>query len=207
MESLLERIQELENRTRKVEGQLLRWRTLAFLLAIGGAALAYCLPGQAQVPLTNLAAPTTFTAPFVVKAANGMTLLEVKEFNDQASENSQDALLTLYRNGLPAVMYRTTGKVYKDAYDPKENFLNVVETWLYRYPKNATTGKLEPLPYLAASTALTRAGGSVVVFNEESSKPSMTPPFAARLTAKRGSGGSLVLYDNEGREAREIQPK
>jgi hypothetical protein len=204
MENLLQRVQQLEARTRRVEGQLWRWRIVAVVLAIGAGVLAYTLPGIAQ-PVTG-ANGYAITAPFVVKAANGSILFEVKEFADQGNANSQDTLMTLYRNGAPAAMYRTTGKIYKDAYDPKENFLNVVETWLYRYPATATGVKADPIPYLASSTALTRAGGSIVVFNAEN-KASMTPPMAARITAKRGNGGVIRLYDAEGRESREINPK
>ena len=98
-----------------------------------------------------------------------------------------------------------TGKLYKDANDVAENYLNVVETWLYRYPRDAQ-GKIDPTPYLAASTALTRAGGSIVVFSEQG-KPTTTPPIAARLTAKRGIGGAVILFDGAGNEAKTIQAK
>jgi hypothetical protein len=204
MENLLKRVQELEARTRRVEGQLTRWRILAIFIALGAAVLGYTLPSVAQ-PTTGTNG-NAVTAPFVVKGANGSVLFEVKEFSDQTNGNSQDSLMTLYRNGQPAAMYRTTGKMYKDAYDPKENFLNVVETWLYRYPTSAAGVKTDPVPYLASSTALTRGGGSIVVFNAEN-KASMTPPIAARITATRGNGGAVRLYDSEGRQAKEISPK
>lgn len=104
---------------------------MACLLALGAAALVYVLPGHAQ-PL-GVGAPVTFTAPFIVKGANGSTLLEVKEYTDPNRGGSQDTLMTFYRSGQPAAMLRTTGLNYKDVYDKDANFLNVLETWLYRY--------------------------------------------------------------------------
>lgn len=204
MDGLLNRIQELEKRTHKMEQQLFTWRALAILLSVSAVGYAWVQPGQAQFtpPTVN---NSTFTAPFVVKGANGVKLLEVSEFVDRAGDGSQDSLLTLYRNGRPAAMYRTTGKIYKDAYESADNYLNVVETWLYRYPRDAQ-GKIDPTPYLAASTALTRAGGSIVVFSEQG-KPTTTPPIAARLTAKRGVGGAVMLFDGAGNEAKVIQAK
>lgn len=203
MDGLLDRIQELENRTRKMERQVRAWRALVFIIALGAVGYACVLPGQAQprLPSTN----NTFTAPFVVTGNGGVKLLEVSEHVERSGDGSQDCLLTLYRNGRAAATYRTTGKIYKDAYDAAENYLNVVETWLYRYPRDAQ-GKIDPTPYLAASTALTRGGGSIVVFSEQG-KPTSTPPIAARLTAKRGTGGAVMLFDSAGNEGRVIQSK
>ena len=205
MDGLLDRIQQLETRARKMERQLTKWRVAVVLVAICAVSYAWVQPGHAQPGFTPAANVSTFTAPFVVKGANGVKLFEVSEFVDRAGDGSQDTLLTLCRNGRPAVMYRTTGKLYKDAYEAADNYLNVVETWLYRYPRDAQ-GKIDPTPYLASSTALTRAGGSIVVFSEQG-KPTTTPPIAARLTAKRGTGGAVVLFDAAGNEGRVIQSK
>ncbi len=203
MDGLLDRIQVLEQRTRKMEGQLRKWRVLALLIGVCALGYACVVPGQAQ---PGAAPVNTFKAPFVVTGTNGLKLLEVSEFTERAgSADSQDALLTLFRNGQPAVMYRTTGKIYKDAYDPADSYLNVVETWLYRYPRDAQ-GKSEPTPYLAASTALTRGGGSIVVFSQQA-KPTTTPPIAARITAKRGAGGAVMLFDSAGNEGKVILSK
>jgi len=201
MDGMIDRIQELEQRTRKMERQLLTWRALSIFIGVAAIGYACVTPGQAQPGATA----STFTAPFVVKGANGVKLLEVTEFVDRAGDGSQDSLLTLFRNGRPAAMYRTTGKLYKDAYESSDNYLNVVETWLYRYPRDAQ-GKIDPTPYLAASTALTRGGGSIVVFSEQG-KPTTTPPIAARFTAKRGAGGAVILYDAAGNESKVIQSK
>ncbi len=205
MDGMLERIDQLERRTRAMERQVRLWRILAaltILVAVG----YYCVaPGQAQfIPGQQQPTPT-FVAPFTVVGTGGVKLLEVTEQFEKAGDGSQDALLTLYRNGRAAVTYRTTGKVYKDAYDAAENYLNVVETWLYRYPRDSQ-GKIDPTPYLASSTALTRAGGSIVVFSEQGS-PTTTPPIAARLTAKRGTGGAVMLFDAAGNEGKIIQTK
>lgn len=205
MDNLLARLQELETRTRKVEGQLRRWRVGAFLLCLATVSLVYVLPGQAQFGVGGVAQQNVVSAPFIVKGSNGVKLLEINEFVDRNNTASQDALLTMYRNGQPAAMFRTTGKIYKDAYDPKENYLNVIETWLYRYPVGKN-GQVEPIPYLASSTALTRGGGSIAVFNEQGN-PSMTPPFAARLTAQRGAGGAVMLFDQEGNQAKTFVAK
>jgi hypothetical protein len=202
MDKLLDRIQELEKRTRKVEGQLLRWRVMAFLIGAGAIGLLYGLPGHAQ---QLGGTTTTFAAPFVVKGANGQTLFEVKEFVDRDRGNAQDTLMTFYRNGQPAAMVRTTGLSYKDAFDKDANFLNVLETWLYRYQDDQQR-KINPTPYLTTSTALTRGGGSIVVFNAQGNQ-TMTPPFAARITAKRGVGGEVILYNPDGTEGKAIQPK
>ncbi|MCI0684310.1 MAG: hypothetical protein L0Y71_19545 [Gemmataceae bacterium] len=203
MDGLLERIHELEQRTRRMEGKLRTWRLAAAVSALVAAGYVFVVPGQAQ--FRPVAASSTFSAPFVVTGNNGIKLLEVSEHLDRAGDGSQDSLLTLYRNGRAAVTYRTTGKVYRDAYESADNYLNVVETWLYRYPRDAE-GKIDPTPYLAASTALTRGGGSIVVFSEQG-KPSTTPPIAARLTAKRGVGGAIMLFDTAGNEGRVIQAK
>ena len=204
MDSLLERIGALEVRTRNMEKKLTLWRGLAVLAISAAVGYVWVQPGHAQfTPQTTNS--NTFTAPFVVKGANGVKLLEISEFVDRAGDGSQDSLLTLYRNGRPAAMYRTTGKLYKDAYESADNYLNVVETWLYRYPRDAQ-GKIDPTPYLAASTALTRGGGSIVVFSEQG-KPTTTPPIAARLTAKRGTGGAVILFDTAGNETKVIQAK
>ena len=205
MDGLLDRIQQLENRTRRMEKKLTAWRLVALVIAVAAVGYAWVLPGQAQFPGGTTATANTFTAPFTIKGTNGAKLLEVSEFTDRNGDGSQDSLLTLYRNGRPAAMYRTTGKLYKDAYDAAENYLNVVETWLYRYPRDAQ-GKIDPTPYLAASTALTRGGGSIVVFSEQG-KPTTTPPIAARLTAKRGAGGVVMLFDSAGNEGKVIQTK
>lgn len=208
MDGLLDRIHELETRTRKMEGQLRKWRFVALLGCLAAVGYFCVAPGHAQLfpgPGSGNAG-NTFKAPFVVTGAGGLKLLEVTELTEQrGGTESQDTLLTLFRNGQPAVLYRTTGKMYKDAYDPTDSYLNVVETWLYKYPRDSQ-GKIEPTPYLASSTALTRAGGSIAVFNEEG-KPSRTPPFAARLSAKRGTGGAVLLYDTAGNEVKAIQSK
>jgi hypothetical protein len=207
MDGLLDRIQELETRARKMEGQLRKWKLGALLAGIAAIGYFCVAPGHAQLfpgPANN--ASNAFKAPFVVTGASGHKLLEVTELTEQrGGSESQDTLLTLFRNGQPAVLYRTTGKMYKDAYDPTDSYLNVVETWLYKYPRDSQ-GKIEPTPYLASSTALTRAGGSIAVFNEEG-KPTRTPPFAARLSAKRGMGGVVLLYDSGGNEVKAIQSK
>jgi hypothetical protein len=203
MDGLLERVQDLEKRTGKMQGQLRAWRILAGLCVLATAAFAWVLPGQAQQFRPVGQNTNTFSAPFVVTGGNGVKLLEVGE--QVLADGSQDCLLTLFRNGRPAATYRTTGKVYKDAYEVGENYLNVVETWLYRYPRDAQ-GKIEPSPHLASSTALTRAGGSIVVFAEQG-KSTSTPPIAARLTAKRGAGGAVMLYDAAGNEGKQIGPK
>lgn len=202
MEKLLERMQVLEARTRKLEGQVRGWRFAAGLLALGALALWAVVPGQAQQLGTT---STTFAAPFVVKGANGATLFEVKEFIDRGRDNSQDTLLTFYRNGQPAALLRTTGLAYKDATDRDTNFLNVLETWLYRY-QDEQGKKINPTAYLTTSTALTRGGGSLVVFNAQGN-PSLTPPFAARITAKRGVGGEVILYNPDGTESKSLQPR
>lgn len=203
METLLDRIQVLEGRTRAMERQLWRWRMFAVLAALGAVILVYARPGVAQ----QFGAPTvsTFTAPFVVKGSNGNTLFEVKEYLDANRANSQDTLLTFYRNGQPAAIIRTTGLTYKDVYDKGENFLNVLETWLYRY-QDEQQKPTTPKAYLATSTALTRGGGSLVVFNGEGN-PKLTPPFAVRITAKRGVGGEVILYNPDGTEAKALQPR
>lgn len=203
MDGLLERIHELEKRTRTMEGKLRTWRIAAVAAVLIAAGYLWALPGQAQ--FRPVGSSNMFPAPFVVTGSNGIKLLEVSEHIERAGDGSQDCLLTLYRNGRAAATYRTTGKAYKDAYEPTENYLNVVETWLYRYPRDAQ-GKIDPTPYLAASTALTRGGGSIVVFSEQG-KPSTTPPIAARITAKRGSGGAVMLFDAAGNEGRVIQSK
>ncbi|GEM_PF-6409740 len=142
MDGLLDRIQELELRTRKMERLLLRWRLVALLIGVG-ALIGYVATPQGHAQ-PGVATANNFTAPFTVRGTNGVKLFEVTEFVDRSADNSQDTLLTLYRNGRQAAMYRTTGKAYKDAYDPAENYLNVVETWLYRYP--LFTRGLEVLP-------------------------------------------------------------
>jgi hypothetical protein len=204
MEGLIDRIQELEKRTHRMEGQVRLWRVLACLVLVLAIGYACVQPGQAQfgAPANNT---STFTAPLVVTGKGGVKLLEVSEHIEQSGDGSQDALLTLYRNGRAAVTYRTTGKLYKDAYEPSDNYLNVVETWLYRYPRDAQ-GKIDPTPYLAASTALTRGGGSIVVFSEQG-RPTTTPPIAARLTARRGTGGAVMLFDSAGNEGKVILSK
>lgn len=204
MENLLDRMQLLEARTRKLEGQVRGWRLAAFMLALGALGLWAVVPGQAQ-QLGGGGTTTTFAAPFVVKGANGATLFEVKEFIDRGRDNSQDTLMTFYRNGQPAALLRTTGLAYKDAADKEANFLNVLETWLYRYQDDQHQ-KINPTAYLTTSTALTRAGGSLVVFNAQGN-PSLTPPFAARITAKRGVGGEVVLYNPDGTESKTLQPR
>lgn len=176
MDGFLERIHELEQRTRRMEGKLRAWRVAAVVTALIAAGYIWVVPGQAQ--FRPVGSSSSFTAPFVVTGSNGIKLLEVSEHIERAGDGSQDCLLTLYRNGRAAVTYRTTGKPYRDAYEAADNYLNVVETWLYRYPRDAQ-GKIDPTPYLAASTALTRGGGSIVVFSEQG-KPSTTPPSAAR---------------------------
>lgn len=203
MDGFLERIHELEQRTRRMEGKLRAWRVAAVVTALIAAGYIWVVPGQAQ--FRPVGSSSSFTAPFVVTGSNGIKLLEVSEHIERAGDGSQDCLLTLYRNGRAAVTYRTTGKPYRDAYEAADNYLNVVETWLYRYPRDAQ-GKIDPTPYLAASTALTRGGGSIVVFSEQG-KPSTTPPIAARLTAKRGTGGAVMLFDAAGNEGRVIQSK
>ena len=204
MDGLLERIQHLETRTRGMERKLRTWRVAAVVIALLAAGYAFVLPGQAQ--FRPVGASSTFSAPFVVTGNNGIKLLEISEHQERAGDGSQDCLLTLYRNGRAAVTYRTTGKAYKDAYEAADNYLNVVETWLYRYPRDAQ-GKIDPTPYLAASTALTRGGGSIVVFSEQGKGATTTPPIAARLTAKRGTGGAVMLFDSAGNEGRVIQSK
>jgi len=203
MEGLRERLQELEGRTRRMERQLLRWRLLACVITVGVIAYAAVLPGQAQ--FTQPTQASTFTTPFTIKGTDGVKVMEITDYIDKGNNNSHDALLTLYRNGQPAAIFRTTGKVYKDAYDPAESYLNVVETWLYRYPRGKD-GAVQPTAYLASSVALTRAGGSIVVFNEQGA-PSTTPPMGARLTAKRGVGGALMLFDPEGNEGKVVTAK
>lgn len=200
MDGLLDRIQELESRTRQMERLLLRWR-LAALLVVVGVVVGYFVTPQGHAQ-PGVGTSNTFTAPFIVRGSNGVKLFEIAEFVDRGADNSQDTLMTMYRNGRQAVMYRTTGKAYKDAYDPAENYLNVVETWLYRYPRDSQ-GKIEPTAYLAASTALTRAGGSIAVFGDHGQRTT-TPPMAARLTAKRGVGGAVLLFDNDGQEGKTL---
>jgi hypothetical protein len=203
MDELLNRIQQLEQRTRRMERRLHHWRLAALLIGVAAIVGYFTAPaGQAQ---PGAATGNAVTAPFVVRGANGVKLFEVAEFVDRGTDNSQDTLMTLYRNGRQAAMYRTTGKAYKDAYDPAENYLNVVETWLYRYPRDSQ-GKIEPTAYLAASTALTRAGGSIVVFGDHGQRTT-TPPMAARLTAKRGVGGAVMLFDNDGQEGKVLQSR
>ena len=113
--------------------------------------------------------------------------------------------MTFYRNGKPAALLRTTGMAYKDVYDKDANYLNVLETWLYRYQDDQQRA-INPTAFLATSTALTRSGGSIVVFNAQGTQ-SLTPPFAARITSKRGVGGEIILYNPDGTEAKSIQPK
>jgi hypothetical protein len=202
MDGLHDRIHELEIRARNMEAQLRKWKVLALLIGFCAVGYACVLPGQAQPVREPI---HTFKAPFVVTGTNGLKLLEVNEAVEGTGGGSEDALLTLFRNGQPAVMYRTTGKLYKDAYDPADSYLNVVETWLYRYPRDGK-GKVDPTPYLASSTALTRAGGSIVVFGQQD-KSTATPPIAARFTAKRGAGGALMLFDAAGHETKVINSK
>jgi hypothetical protein len=202
MEGLHDRMHELEIRARNMEAQLRKWKVLAFLIGLCAVGYACVLPGQAQPGGEPF---HTFKAPFVVTGSSGLKLLEVNEVVERTGRGSQDALLTLYRNGQPAVMYRTTGKLYKDAYDSAESYLNVVETWLYRYPRDGK-GKVDPTPYLASATALTRAGGSIAVFGEQD-KTTPTPPFAARITARRGAGGAIMLFDAAGHEGKLIHAK
>ncbi|MCS7046262.1 MAG: hypothetical protein NZO58_07890 [Gemmataceae bacterium] len=202
MEGLLQRIDALERRTLALERKLRTWRSVALVVMLVALAGIWVVPSQAQQGI-GFGTGATFTAPFVVTGTGGAKLLEVNEFFERTGDGSQDALLTLYRNGRPAAMFRTTGKLYKDAYDPADSYLNVVETWLYRYPRDAQ-GRIEPTPYLVASTALTRGGGSIAVFSEQG-RPTATPPMAARLTAKRGVGGAVMLFDQAGNEGRIIQ--
>jgi hypothetical protein len=118
MNEFVERLHELERRTRTLERQLRTWRVLALVIVIGAAGYAWVLPGQAQPGGTPASA---FKAPFTVTGTNGVKLLEVTEYADKTGGDSQDTLLTLFRNGYPAAMYRTTGKFYKDAYDPADS--------------------------------------------------------------------------------------
>ncbi len=217
MENLVDRVQQLEMRTRKMEAQLWRWRIAVLSIGLAAVGLGFGLRSEAQQQPPSYqqqppyqqqpyqqapAAPagTVVNAPFTVKGSDGSTLLTITEYQDTMRKGN-DSLLTFYRNGLPAALFRTTGMTYRQATDSKDNFLNVIETWLYRYPDKAS-----PVPYLAASTALTRSGGSLVVFNEQGAA-STTPPFAARLTAQQGIGGRLVLFNPDGKEAKVIDPK
>jgi hypothetical protein len=102
--------------------------------------------------------------------------------------------LTLYANGQPSAVLVTSGELYKDAEDPGQTYLNLLETFLYKYPPRS-----EPKPFLASSLALTRAGGSLLLWNN-TDVPGSTPTHAARLTAKRGVGGTLILSSDKGQE-------
>ena len=197
MENLGERLQGLEARTRKMEAQLRRWRLAACLIGLTAVGLAVVVRSDAQQPVEQA---YVVSALFTVKGSTGNTIFTVMEYED-GQRKSKDAMLTLYRNGLPAALVRTTGMTYRDAADPKENFLNVLETWLYKYPDKGS-----PVPYLVSSTGLTRSGGSFVIFNDQAGA-STTPPFAARLTAKEGIGGQLSLFNTEGKVSKIIDAK
>jgi hypothetical protein len=197
MDNIVERLERLENRTRRIEGQLWRWRITALALGLVAVTLGYTLPGNAQ----QLIDPgSVATAPFTIKAKDGTTLMTIADFDD-GTRKSKDTLLTYYRNGQPAALFRTTGMTYRDAADPKDNFLNVFETWLYRYPDKGPA-----VAYLTSSTALTRSGGSLVLFNDQG-PVSATPPFALRLSAQQGIGGRISLFNPDGKEAKVIDPK
>jgi hypothetical protein len=197
MESLPDRFHRLEMRIHRLERQLRMAKVTGMVLTLVAASAFFGFRGEAEQPPVPAQA-SSVKAPFTVTGSNGATLLTIDEFYDK-DRKEFDTLLTYYRNNAPAALFRTTGLTYKDAADPAMSFLNVFETWLYKYDKTP------PSAYLVASTALTRAGGSIVVYNDQGSASS-TPPFAARLTAKQGIGGRLVLFNPKGQEAKVIDP-
>jgi hypothetical protein len=195
MDNLADRFQQLETRIHRLERRLRMAKVTAVALALAAACVTYGFRGEAQQPPPQ---GSTVKAPFTVTGSNGATLLTVDEYYDK-DRKEFDTLLTYYRNNVPSALFRTTGLYYKDAADPQLSFLNVFETWLYK------SDKTPPAAFLVASTALTRAGGSIVVYNDQG-PTSTTPPFAARLTAKTGIGGRLVLFNPKGQEAKVIDP-
>ncbi|HYV36050.1 MAG TPA: hypothetical protein VE988_10130 [Gemmataceae bacterium] len=198
MDNMVERLVALETRTRKIESQLRRWRVAALLLGLVAVSAGIVLPGQAQQPVPE---GTVVNAPFTIKGKDGRVMLMVTDYTDDARAGAKDTLLTFYRNNTPTAVFRTTGDYYKDAADDKSTFLNVFETWLYRIDDK------NPGPYLATSTALTRSGGSFVVFNEQKGKKADAhPPFAARITATE-AGGRVILYSPDGKESKLIDSK
>ena len=193
MDRIEARIQLLEERTLNTERHLKRWRMLTFILGIS-VLMSYSIRLQRpfEVEAQTL---TRFPAPFeITTQAKGKTMRLMRVDVAPSGPNLVGAALTLYANDQPAASLMTTGALYKDAEDPTQSYLNLLETFLYKYPANG-----QPKPLLASSLALTRAGGSLVLWNNTDAQGSQ-PSHAARLTAKRGVGGTLILSSDKGVE-------
>ena len=146
MENLVDRLQRAgKTDLYQMEALLWRWRIAALSIGLAAVGLGFVLRSEAQQPIS---AGSVVSAPFTVKGSDGSTLMTITEYQD-TQRKGNDSLLTFYRNGQPAALFRTTGMTYRQATDVKDNFLNVVETWLYKYPDKGS-----PVPYLTASTAL-----------------------------------------------------
>jgi hypothetical protein len=202
MENTSQALDEVRARIRQLERQLRRWRigVLSFGLAlIVALSVSVARSQQGSTPIR---------APFTIVGEKGETLLFVDKWQKPGSPVYGTAL-TLYvaqtgaSKTLPAATIVASGDLYKDASDPQADYLNVVETYLYKYGSNSRGPTTTP--YKASSLGLTRAGGSQILWNLPK-EPNSVPTPAARLTAKRDVGGELILSSDRGKEGTTLKP-
>jgi hypothetical protein len=197
MDAMEKRLRFLEERTQHLEQSVKLSKVVAFILCVG---LVVSYSSQWQRPIAALAqSGTSFPAPFEIYTQVGnqkMVLMRVEALNARLGDPTSPwgGGLKLYANGQPSALMLPTGQTYKDPDDPNQNYLNLLATYLYKFPPSGP-----PKPLMVSSLALTRAGGSFMLWNNTDT-PGVVPSHAVRITAKRGVGGTLIFSSAIGKE-------